>query len=68
MPKFSIEQVKKEFGEWIDFYNTKRLHSAINYVAPFDVINGNRELILAERKRKLEIGKENRRLFFQDLL
>jgi len=65
MPKFSIKQVKKEFAEWVNFYNTKRLHSAIDYVAPFDVINGNRDHILAERKQKLEFGKKNRRLLFQ---
>ena len=61
MPKFTLEQVKKEIGEWIHFYNFERLHSSLNYVAPMDVVEGRRESILAKRKRKLLAGKKERR-------
>ena len=61
MPKFTLEQIKKEIGEWIHFYNYERLHSSIDYVAPMDVIEGRRDSILSERKRKLLEGKQKRK-------
>jgi len=32
----SIEDARKQIDEYIDYYNHKRLHSAIGYVTPFD--------------------------------
>jgi putative transposase len=61
MPKFSLEQVKKEVEEWIRFYNHERLHSALDYVAPMDVMEGRKDSILSERKRKLLEGKQMRK-------
>ena len=61
MPKFSLEQVKKEVEEWIHFYNFERLHSSLNYVAPMDVMDGRKDSILSERKRKLLEGKQKRK-------
>jgi putative transposase len=61
MPKFTLEQMKSEIGEWIHHYNFERLHSAIDYVAPMDVMNSKRESILLERKRKLLEGKQMRK-------
>jgi transposase InsO family protein len=65
MPKFTIVQMREEFGQFIEYYNTKRLHSAIGYVAPYDVINGKREEIMCKRKEKLKKGREERISFFQ---
>jgi putative transposase len=60
MPKFTLVQMKTEIGEWIHHYNFERLHSAIDYVAPMDVMNSKRDSILLERKRKLLEGKQMR--------
>lgn len=65
MPKIDISQIKNEFGQFINFYNTERLHSAIDYVAPFDVIYNRKDMILEQRKQKLKTGRSNRRAFFQ---
>lgn len=61
MPKFTLEQMKDEVKAWIHFYNYERLHSALDYVAPMDVMEGRRDSILLERKRKLLEGKQKRR-------
>ena len=40
-------------GEWIAYYNSERLHSAIKYLTSDDVFYGGMEKWLAERKEKL---------------
>ena len=40
-------------GEWIAYYNSERLHSALRYLTPDDVFYGGMEKRLAERKEKL---------------
>lgn len=60
IPIHSIEQMKSEFGKWVEHYNGVRLHSALGYVAPYDVIEGRRETILADRSEKLKIARERR--------
>ncbi len=49
-------------GDFILHYNTVRLHSAIGYVTPHDVLAGRRDAIHTERDRKLEEARERRRL------
>jgi len=61
MPKFTLEQTKEEIGEWIRHYNYERLHSALGYVAPMDVIEDRRDSILSARKQKLIVGKQKRK-------
>jgi transposase InsO family protein len=59
-PALSLKQMKSEFGKWIDYYNSERLHSAIGYVAPFDVIRGRRDEIIRAREEKLSLAKKER--------
>jgi hypothetical protein len=40
-------------SEWIEYYNSVRLHSAIWYLAPNDVFFNRTAKRLAERKEKL---------------
>ena len=40
-------------AEFVEHYNTGRLHSAIGYVTPADKLASREEEIWAERKRKL---------------
>lgn len=57
----SLEDAKRVVGEFIDYYNTKRLHSALGYIAPSDRLAGRHEEILARRSKKLETARQARR-------
>lgn len=46
--------------QYVTYYNEKRLHSAIGYVTPKDFLDGRREVIHAERDRKLEAARKRR--------
>jgi putative transposase len=58
----SKDDALRVVGDFIRHYNEVRLHSAIGYVAPHDVLAGRRDAIHAERDRKLEDARERRRL------
>jgi len=49
----SIDDARKQMARYIHYYNAKRLHSAINYLTPEDVLLGRAEERLKERDRKL---------------
>ncbi len=57
----TLDEAKRWVGEYIEHYNTRRLHSAIGYVAPKDMLEGRQREIHAERDRKLEAAREQRR-------
>jgi hypothetical protein len=44
----------------VDRYNTERLHSAIGYVTPADMLAGRQAEIHAARDRKLEEARKQR--------
>jgi len=56
----SLEDAKRAVEEFVNHYNDHRLHSAIGYVAPRDMLEGRQEAIHAERDRKLEQAREER--------
>lgn len=58
----SLDDARRLVAEYIEHYNTVRLHSAIGYIAPADKLNGKAEEIFKERDRKLEAAREQRRL------
>ena len=45
-----------------EHYNTLRLHSAIGYITPADMLAGLRQEIGSERDRKLETARSQRRI------
>lgn len=45
---------------FVEHYNRVRLHSALGYVTPQDVMDGKQEAIWAERDRRLEAARELR--------
>jgi len=47
--------------EFVEHYNTIRLHSAIGYITPKDKLEGKAEAILAARDAKLAAARESRR-------
>lgn len=57
----TIDEAKRWVGEYIEHYNTRRLHSAIGYVTPLDMLEGRRDEIHAERERKLAEAREARK-------
>jgi len=56
-----LEDARRVVSEFVDHYNNARLHSAIGYVAPKDKLEGRAEAIIAERERKLEQARAERK-------
>ena len=56
----SMEDAKRLIQQYVDRYNNVRLHSAIGYVTPKDMLVGRRAEIHAERDRKLEAARQQR--------
>jgi putative transposase len=57
------EQAQRLIERYVRYYNynTVRLHSAIGYVAPADLLAGRQQEIQAARDRKLEQVRHERR-------
>ena len=58
----SIEDARDIVADFVDHYNTRRLHSAIGYITPKDKLEGRTETILAGRDAKLAAAREARKL------
>ena len=46
---------------YVEHYNNVRLNSAIGYITPKDMLAGHQQEIQAERDRKLEAAREQRK-------
>ena len=57
-----LADARRIVGEYVEHYNNVRLHSAIGYVAPADKLAGREQEIWAERDRKLEAAREERKV------
>lgn len=58
----TLDDARRLIGRYVEHYNTVRLHSAIGFVTPADMLAGRRETIQAARDRKLEAARQRRRL------
>ncbi len=56
----SLEDAKRLIQQYVDRYNSVRLHSAIGYVTPMDMLAGRQVEIHTERDRKLEAARQQR--------
>ncbi len=56
----TIEEARAVVARFVDHYNRVRLHSAIRYVAPMDILEGRADAIVAERARKLQLARAQR--------
>jgi putative transposase len=56
------DDARRLIASWVDHYNTVRLHSAIGFVTPSDMVAGRQAEIHAGRDRKLEAAREQRQL------
>lgn len=55
-----LMDARKQIGEYIDYYNRKRLHSALFYLTPEDFLMGKVEERLKAREQKLRQAKWKR--------
>jgi len=58
----TLEDAKRIVGDFIDHYNAVRLHAGIGYIAPNGRLAGRHAAIFANRDKKLETARENRRI------
>jgi transposase InsO family protein len=57
----SVEDARRIVADFVEHYNTVRLHSALGYVTPKDKLAGRDKVIFADRDRKLEQARERRK-------
>jgi transposase InsO family protein len=57
----SLEDARRLVANYVTYYNDTRLHSAIGYLAPKDMLEGRAQEILAARDRKLAEARERRK-------
>jgi len=57
----SLAEARTVVEDFVEYYNTKRLHSAIGYITPEDKLQGNEKRIFSERDRKLALAREIRK-------
>lgn len=55
-----LDDARKQIAEFIDYYNTKRLHSSLFYLTPTDFLNGTITEKLEVRSVKLRLAKKAR--------
>ena len=60
--QLSPEEARHLIHGYVDHYNTVRLHSALGYVTPRDMLAGRQAEIHAARDRKLEEARRQRQL------
>ena len=56
------EDARRLIERYVEHYNTVRLHSAIGFVTPADMLAGRQSEIQTTRDRKLEQAREQRQL------
>ncbi len=56
----NLDDARKQIADFVDYYNTKRLHSSLYYLTPEDFLLGRVEEKLQIRERKLKEAKLKR--------
>jgi transposase InsO family protein len=60
------EDARRLIQQYVDHYNTVRLHSAIGFITPADMLAGRQAEIHAARDRKLEEARQQRQKHRQE--
>lgn len=55
------EEAEQNIDEYVQYYNAERLHSAIGYVTPNQMLKGEQQTIFKQREIKLDDAREIRR-------
>jgi transposase-like protein len=63
----SLEDARRIVEQYVEYYNSVRLHSALCYVTPQQKLEGREAEIFAARDRKLEEARERRRVRREEL-
>ena len=58
----NLEDARRLVERFVAHYNFVRLHSAIGFITPADKLSGKEAAIFAERDRKLELAREQRKI------
>ena len=61
----TLDEARRMVAAFVTHYNTERLHSAIGFVTPADVLAGRADAIWAARDQKLEAARAQRRAQYQ---
>lgn len=61
----SLAEAQRLVAQFVAYCNHRRLHSALGYVTPADVLAGRADVIWTERDRKLEAARARRRAAWQ---
>ncbi len=56
----TLDDAKRIVGAYVEEYNERRLHSALGYVTPRDMLEGRQQAIFDLRDKKLEEARERR--------
>ena len=62
----SPEEARRVVAGFVEYYNHQRLHSAIGFITPADMLAGRAEAIWAARDQKLETARARRRALWQE--
>lgn len=62
----SVEEARRLVTTFVEYYNHQRLHSAIGFITPADMLAGRADEIWAARDQKLEAARERRRALWKD--
>lgn len=57
----SLKEAKTIISKYVEYYNTRRLHSAIGYISPQDMLQGRQKEIQQQRDHKLEQARKTRK-------
>ena len=66
-PPTTLDEARTLVDRFVTHYNGTRLHSAIDYIAPNDMLAGKHDAILEERDRRLEAARQLRKQRRKDL-
>ena len=64
----NFSQARAIIARWVEHYNQRRLHAALNYLPPAEYYRGDPPARLAERRQKLERARQRRRELNQERL
>lgn len=61
----TIEDARRIIAQYIEYYNTKRLHSSLLYLTPDDVLLGRTQECVAVRENKLKQAALQRQMYWR---
>jgi hypothetical protein len=56
----NLGREREIIGRWVEFYNTRRLHAGLKYLAPAEYWQADPQARFEERNQKLEQARERR--------